>query len=105
MPGHDLRRTDGAGRDATNIQKRAGITTSTYACSGTPRVSGPRPAREITGSSRKKIFDPTMGADGRWFADGVVNTCDNALDRYVAGGRADQAALIDDLPLTTRSPN
>ena len=37
---------------------------------------------------------------GRWFAGAVVNTCYNALDRHVAGGRADQVALIHDLPLT-----
>ena len=48
----------------------------------------------------KKIFDPAMGLYGRWFADGVVNTCYNALDRHVAGGRADQVALIHDSPLT-----
>src|SRR5258707_14412173 len=48
----------------------------------------------------KKIFDPASGPYGRWFAGGVVNTCYNALDRHVAGGRADQVALIHDSPLT-----
>src|SRR5580698_7629731 len=48
----------------------------------------------------KKIFDPSMGLYGRWFAGAVVNTCYNALDRHVAGGRADQVALIHDSPLT-----
>jgi propionyl-CoA synthetase len=48
----------------------------------------------------KKIFDPSMGLYGRWFAGAVVNTCYNALDRHVAGGRAAQAALIHDSPLT-----
>jgi propionyl-CoA synthetase len=48
----------------------------------------------------KKIFDPSQGAYGRWFTGGVVNTCYNALDRHVAGGRADQVALIHDSPLT-----
>src|ERR1700730_3322460 len=47
----------------------------------------------------KKIFDPSMGLYGRWFAGAVVNTCYNALDRHVAGGRADQLALIHDSPL------
>src|SRR6202011_5302684 len=47
----------------------------------------------------KKIFDPSMGLYGRWFAGAVVNTCYNALDRHVAGGRADQVALIHDSPL------
>src|ERR1700755_1879272 len=36
----------------------------------------------------------------RWFADGVLNTCFNALDRHVRDGRGDQAALIYDSPVT-----
>lgn len=47
-----------------------------------------------------KIFDPSQGTYGRWFAGGVVNTCYNALDRHVERGRADQVALIHDSPLT-----
>src|SRR5215475_8512825 len=58
-------------------------------------------AREIEWiEPAKKIFDPTMGVYGRWFAGAVVNTCHNALDRHVAGGRAGQVALIHDSPLT-----
>ncbi|MDA9501930.1 propionyl-CoA synthetase [Bradyrhizobium sp. CCBAU 11357] len=48
----------------------------------------------------KRIFDPSQGTYGRWFAGGVVNTCYNALDRHVERGRADQVALIHDSPLT-----
>jgi propionyl-CoA synthetase len=48
----------------------------------------------------KKVFDPSQGIYGRWFAGGVCNTCYNALDRHVAGGRADQTALIYDSPMT-----
>src|SRR6478752_6180024 len=47
----------------------------------------------------KKVFDRSLGLYGRWFPDAVVNTCYNALDRHVAGGRADQLALIHDSPL------
>ena len=36
----------------------------------------------------------------RWFTGGVLNTCYNALDRHVVAGRADQAALIYDSPVT-----
>jgi propionyl-CoA synthetase len=46
-----------------------------------------------------KVFDASQGLYGRWFAGGVLNTCYNALDRHVAGGRADQVALIHDSPL------
>lgn len=48
----------------------------------------------------KKVFDPSQGIYGRWFAGGVCNTCYNALDRHVAGGRANQTALIYDSPMT-----
>ena len=36
----------------------------------------------------------------RWFPDGELNTCHNALDRHVDAGRGDQAALIHDSPVT-----
>ena len=35
-----------------------------------------------------------------WFADAKVNTCWNAVDRHVEGGRAEQAAIIYDSPIT-----
>ncbi|MGW4944207.1 propionyl-CoA synthetase [Actinoplanes sp. NPDC004185] len=38
--------------------------------------------------------------DTRWFPDARLNTCHNALDRHVAGGRGEQAALIHDSPVT-----
>src|SRR5882724_2737465 len=58
-------------------------------------------AREIDWiEPAKKVFDPGIGLYGRWFTGAVVNTCYNALDRHVAGGRADQVALIHDSPLT-----
>ena len=37
-----------------------------------------------------------------WFADGMVNTCYNAVDRHVENGRADQTAIIYDSPITGR---
>ena len=36
----------------------------------------------------------------RWFPDGELNTCANALDRHVADGRGDVPALIYDSPVT-----
>jgi propionyl-CoA synthetase len=47
-----------------------------------------------------KIFDAKAGIYGRWFADGVCNTCYNAIDRHVLNGRNDQPALIYDSPVT-----
>ena len=67
--------------------------------SATRRASGREAARAIDWiEPAKKVFDPDAGVYGRWFAGGVCNTCYNALDRHVAGGRADQAALIYDSP-------
>ena len=36
----------------------------------------------------------------RWFPDGVLNTCENALDRHVAAGHGDRTALVYDSPVT-----
>src|SRR6476659_5979118 len=47
----------------------------------------------------KAIFDPKAGVYGRWFPDAVCNTCWNAIDRHVKGGRAAQPALIYDSPM------
>jgi propionyl-CoA synthetase len=46
------------------------------------------------------ILDDSRPPFYRWFADGVLNTCHNALDRHVEGGRAEQAALVYDSPVT-----
>jgi propionyl-CoA synthetase len=48
------------------------------------------------------IFDPKAGVYGRWFTDGELNSCHNALDRHVAGGRATQVAMIHDSPMSGR---
>lgn len=47
-----------------------------------------------------KVFDDSGKPFDRWFVGGEVNTCDNALDRHVRNGRADQVALIYDSPVT-----
>ncbi|XP_051885782.1 acyl-CoA synthetase short-chain family member 3, mitochondrial isoform X1 [Pristis pectinata] len=36
----------------------------------------------------------------RWFVDGELNVCYNALDRHVENGQGDQAAIIHDSPVT-----
>ncbi|MBO9465325.1 propionyl-CoA synthetase [Tropicibacter sp. R15_0] len=35
-----------------------------------------------------------------WFADGMTNTCWNAVDRHVENGRGEQTAIIYDSPIT-----
>jgi len=66
-----------------------------------PEVFWAEAAAEIDWYEKpKKIFDKDAGIYGRWFTDGVVNTCYNAVDRHVAGGRNNQAALIYDSPVS-----
>ena len=55
-------------------------------------VSWIREPRRVLDDSNPPLF--------RWFPDGELNTCANALDRHVADGRAEQAALIYDSPVT-----
>lgn len=45
-------------------------------------------------------FDPETGVYGRWFPDAEGNTCFNCVDRHIAAGRGDQAAIIYDSPVT-----
>ena len=47
----------------------------------------------------KALFD--KGNDlYEWFADGLTNTCWNAVDRHVEAGRGGQVAIIHDSPIT-----
>ena len=55
------------------------------------------------------VLPPTTSLDDsnppffRWYADGQLNTCYNALDRHADGGRGDQRALVYDSPVTGTS--
>jgi propionyl-CoA synthetase len=51
-----------------------------------------RPPTRVLDRSREPFF--------RWYPDGELNTCHNAVDRHVAAGRGDQPALIYDSPVT-----
>ena len=52
-------------------------------------------------SPSKALFDENAPLY-EWFSDGMVNTCYNAVDRHVEGGRGDQVAIIYDSPITGR---
>ncbi|NTW42588.1 MAG: acetate--CoA ligase, partial [Cellulomonadaceae bacterium] len=41
-----------------------------------------------------EVLDWSQAPVARWFADGRLNACENAVDRHVAAGRGDRAALI-----------
>src|SRR5919197_1329451 len=47
-----------------------------------------------------RVLDVSRPPFYRWFTGGLVNSCYNAVDRHVEGGRASQAALIYDSPVT-----
>ena len=51
-----------------------------------------RKPRQVLDSDRPPFY--------RWFPDGTLNTCYNALDRHVVAGHADRVALIHDSPVT-----
>ena len=58
-------------------------------------------ARAVTWTHEPtRVLDDTRPPFYRWFPDGELNTCANALDRHVEQGRGDQAALIYDSPVT-----
>jgi propionyl-CoA synthetase len=46
------------------------------------------------------VLDTSKPLFYRWFTDGVLNTCFNALDRHVRDARGGQLALIYDSPVT-----
>jgi propionyl-CoA synthetase len=50
-----------------------------------------------------QVLDESHPPFYRWFPDATLNTCYNALDRHVVAGRAEQAALIYDSPVTGTS--
>src|SRR4051794_1280551 len=47
-----------------------------------------------------RVLDTSRPPFCRWFVGGMVNSCYEALDRHVEAGRAEQAALIYDSPVT-----
>lgn len=47
-----------------------------------------------------RVPDDSRSPFPRWFPDAALNTCWNAVDRHVAGGRAEQPALVYDSPVT-----
>lgn len=58
-------------------------------------------ARAVTWTREPtQILDDSNPPFYRWYADGEMNTCANALDRHVDDGRGEQPALIYDSPVT-----
>ncbi|MCV6586261.1 MAG: propionate-CoA ligase PrpE [Marinibacterium sp.] len=47
-----------------------------------------------------RALDDSAAPLYRWFTDGQVNTCYNAVDRHVEAGHGDRVAIIHDSPIT-----
>ncbi|MGC9665612.1 propionyl-CoA synthetase [Planosporangium sp. 12N6] len=47
-----------------------------------------------------RVLDRDRAPFFRWFPDGELNTCHNALDRHIDAGAGDRPALIYDSPVT-----
>jgi len=67
---------------------------------GSPEAFWAEAAEAIDWSRRwDAVLDDSRSPFTRWFAGAETNTCHNALDRHVEGGRGEQAALIHDSPV------
>jgi propionyl-CoA synthetase len=60
------------------------------------RPLGPRSDAVEWMEQPSRAWDDARG----WFPDGALNTAVNAIDRHVAAGRGDAAAIIYDSPVT-----
>jgi propionyl-CoA synthetase len=67
----------------------------------TPEIFWRRAAAAITWSKPfERVLDDSRAPMYRWFSGGELNTCYNAIDFHVENGRASQAAVIYDSPVT-----
>jgi propionyl-CoA synthetase len=58
-------------------------------------------AEKITWTKKwTRVLDASRPPFYRWFTGAELNTCYNAVDRHVEGGRGEQLALIYDSPVT-----
>lgn len=52
-----------------------------------------------------RVLDDSRSPFTKWFIDGQLNTCYNAIDRHVESGRGEQLALVYDSPVTGSQAN
>ena len=53
-------------------------------------------------SPYKKVLDSSNPPFYRWFPEGKINTCFNAIDRHVEEGNGSRSAIIYDSPVTSK---
>ncbi len=67
----------------------------------TPDRFWDRAAQEVVWSKKySKVLDDSRKPFYRWFVNGELNTCYNAIDYHIEQGRGDQTAIIYDSPVT-----
>ncbi len=67
----------------------------------TPDHFWDRAAQDVIWSKKyTKVLDDSRKPFYRWFVDGELNTCYNAIDYHIEQGRGDQTAIIYDSPVT-----
>jgi propionyl-CoA synthetase len=60
-----------------------------------------RAAQDVVWSKKySKVLDDSRKPFYRWFVNGELNTCYNAIDYHIEQGRGDQTAIIYDSPVT-----
>ena len=83
-----------------------GMSNGAYASAYEQSISDPNAFWGEAASAIEWITPPSTVLDDsnppfyRWFSDGTLNTCFNALDRHVRDGRGGQDAIIYDSPVT-----
>ncbi|WP_343864399.1 propionyl-CoA synthetase [Caenispirillum bisanense] len=93
-------------RQRSPKKERSQVMTSPYQAAHERSLKDPEgfwgeAAKQITWSKpADKVLDDSNAPLYRWFAGGELNTCYNAVDRHVEGGRGEQAAVIYDSPIT-----
>jgi len=66
-----------------------------------PEAFWGRAAEEIDWNKKwDRVLDQSNSPFLKWFPGAVMNTCFNAVDRHVLGGRGSQPAIIYDSPVT-----
>jgi propionyl-CoA synthetase len=66
-----------------------------------PNTFWDRAAQEIIWYKKySKVLDDSRKPFYRWFVDGELNTCYNAIDYHIEKGKGDQLAIIYDSPVT-----
>jgi propionyl-CoA synthetase len=95
------RRVGVPGEEAEGVSEGSGYETQWRASLYDPEAFWLRVAQAVDWHREpSRALDSSRPPFYRWFSDGELNVCHNALDRHVDAGHGDRAALIHDSPVT-----